>query len=170
MTTIKGKGFLIRYYRKGDESSLVRHLHNRKIYNMTMRIPYPYTQRDAEHWVSRNLQYPKKPQKINFVIDINGEVVGGVGLFEIIKHKAEIGYWLSEKYWGKGIMTEAVGLIARYAFSKLGLVRLTAKAFAHNKASQRVLEKNGFVSEGMSKKFYLKDGNYIDAVRYAIVR
>ena len=161
---IKCKGFNLRPYRKGNEESLVRNINNKKIWRTTMRIPYPYTYKHARRWVAENLreQRKKKPSKINFVIDIYGEVAGSIGLANIEGHKATLGYWLAEQYWGKGIMTEAVGLIANYGFTHLDIICIQANAFGTNAASMRVLEKAGFVKSGILQKATIKDGEILD--------
>lgn len=95
---------------------------------------------------------------------------GGIGLEKIEGHKAEIGYWLAEKYWGKGVMTAAVEVVTKYSFEKLGLRRIYARVFHFNKASIRVLEKAGFEKEGLLKREAQKDGKLIDSVLYAKTR
>ena len=123
MPIINSKRFILRPFKRGDEGSLAENINNIKIYRNTLPIPYPYTLKDAQEWVSKNLKEAKKkkPSMINFVIDINGEVAGSVGFSKIEEHKAEIGYWLAEKYWNKGIMTEAVKLATKFGFNKLKL-------------------------------------------------
>tara|TARA_Y100000310_G_scaffold344510_1_gene457654 strand:- start:9850 stop:10368 length:519 start_codon:yes stop_codon:yes gene_type:complete len=172
MKPIKGKGFTLRYYQKGDEASLQKHINNNKIYRYTCQIPYPYTLKTAKQWVKDNVINNKKrnKEKVNFVIDINGKVVGGVGLFDVRPHKAEIGYWLGEKYWGQGIIPEAVKLVVDYGFSKMKLSRIYASTMKPNKQSQKVLLKVGFRKEGVMKKYYLKDGKIGDGYLFAKVK
>lgn len=170
---LRGENFILRPFRKGDEESLVRNINNEKIYRPTLRIPYPYTMNDAKKWIEeceKNDKEKENPNAVNFAIDANGEVVGGIGLSKIVKqHKGELGYWLSENYWGKGIMTEAIKLIIEFGFKQLKLVRIYADVFPFNKASMKVLEKNGFKLEGILRKNTLKDGKYIDDYRFAKV-
>lgn len=111
-----------------------------------------------------------KPSEIRFAIDSGGEVIGGISLRNIEGHKAEIGYWLSEKYWGRGIMTKAVKLVCGFGFGKLRLRRIYATLFSNNRASARVLEKAGFKREGLLRKLHKKDGRLVDALMYAKVR
>ncbi|MBS3174696.1 GNAT family N-acetyltransferase [Candidatus Woesearchaeota archaeon] len=161
---IKSKKFTLRYFKKGDEISLQKNINNKNIADMALTIPYPYKPKDAKKWVKENLQgyRHKNKEKINFVIDINREVVGSIGLIDIKKdHKAEIGYWLAEKYWGQGIMTEAVNLILNYGFKKLKLKRIYGKVFTFNKGSQKVLKKAGFSYEGYLKKDIIKNKKLI---------
>jgi len=172
MTIIKSKNFILRPFRKGDEKSLAENINNKKIYRNTLVIPYPYTLKDAREWVTKNLKEArkKKPKEINFVIDINGEAAGSIGFSKIQEHKAEIGYWLAEKYWGKGIMPQAVKLITKFGFEKLKLRRIYAKVFFFNKPSMRVLEKAGYKFEGILRKNVMKDGKFIDNHIFAKVK
>jgi len=112
----------------------------------------------------------KKGEKFILAI-INNQVVGCVSLDNLTKnHKAELGYWLTESYWGQGIVSEAVKQIVDHGFNKLKLKRIYAYTFTPNKASQKVLLKNGFTKEGLHKKDVLKDGKYIDIITFAKVR
>ena len=169
---IKSKRFILRPFRKGDEKSLQRNINDKYIYRYTSRIPYPYTMSDAKKWVKKCINNDKNNKKtsINFAIDINGEIIGGIGFDSIEKHKAEIGYWLGKKYWNKGIITESVRLITKLGFDKLKLRRITAHVFPKNKASARILENNDYRLEGLLRKHEIKDGKLIDALLYAKVK
>lgn len=170
--TLRSRNFVLRPFRKGDETSLRRNINNRKIYRYMRLIPHPYTAKHANDWIKKNisLQRKKNAPEINFAIDIGGEVVGGIGLSHIEKYKAEIGYWLGEKYWGKGIMTTTVKLVISFCFGKLKLRRIYASIFKGNKVSARVLQKAGFKLEGINRKNVLKDGRIVDSILYAKVR
>ncbi len=162
---IKTDKFILRSFRKGDEKSLQENINNKNIAKFTSTIRHPYNIRDAKNWIDRNLKNAKEknPKKINFVIEKNGEVAGSVGLTKIENgHKAEMGYWLAEKYWGAGIMTRAVKLVAEYGFKKLGLRKIYASVYSFNKGSQKVLKKSGFKLEGILSKHHKKDGKLID--------
>lgn len=169
---LTAKGFILRPFRKGDEESLQRSINNRKIYRHTLRIPYPYTLKHARDWVKKCILQSRKKRlgEINFGIDINGELVGGVGLTNVEQHKAEIGYWLAEQHWGKGVMTGAVRLVCSFGFRRLKLRRIYAHVFVKNRASARVLEKAGFSLEGLMRKLHKKDGKFVDALTYAKVK
>lgn len=173
MKTLAGSNSTLRSFRYGDEPSLAEQINNEKIYKPTLLIPYPYTLEDAKQWVERNVRLARQesPEELNFAIEVNGKAVGGIGLAHIVPgHKAEIGYWLGEEYWGRGIMTEAVKLLTQYALDELGLVRVYAGVFVWNKASQAVLKKAGFQLEGMHTKGIRKDGEFVDDYTYAKVR
>ena len=174
---IKSKLFVLRPFKRGDEVSLRRSVNDWHIYRYTALIPYPYTMKHARDWIKKNISLNSNPKKgeINFAIVIDGNVVGGIGLrsmwmTEVETHKAEIGYWLAKRHWGKGIMTEAVRLVTDYAFKHLKLQRIYAAVMSNNKASARILEKVGFNFEGTLKRNYLKDGKFIDAIMYAKTR
>ncbi len=164
--------FVLRPFRKGDEVSLQENINSGNVTRYTVSIPFPYTMKHARAWIAKNISLDRERKKteVNFVIDIGGEVAGSIGLRYIEGHKAELGYWLAEKHWGKGIMTKAVRLASRYAFRQLKLRRLYATAFTSNKASTRVLEKSGFRVEGKLRRFHKKGGRLFDALLYAKVR
>jgi len=114
----------------------------------------------------------KKPSRLDWVIEVNGVYVGGIGAQEINwdNQNTEIGYWIGKPYWGKGYATEAVKQVAQILFNKYKFVRISAKAFADNMASQRVLEKAGFKYEGTLRKNAKRKNKFVDDKLYAIVR
>jgi len=169
MAIIRSKNFILRPFKKGDEEFLMKHINNRIIAKNTLRIPYPYKLKDARWWINHNLKLDKKKKKreINFAVEINGEVVGGIGLDKIYEHCAEIGYWLGKKYWGQGIMTTATKLVTKYGFEKLGLRRIYAFVFPFNKASAGVLIKAGYKYEGKLRKHVKKGNKFLDDLLFA---
>jgi [ribosomal protein S5]-alanine N-acetyltransferase len=168
---LKFDKFTIRNWRAGDEASLVHHANNRKIWrNLRDRFPYPYKLEDALWWIDfANSENPV----VSFAIAVDGEAVGGIGLLlrdDIYRLSAEIGYWLGEKYWGRGIVSEAVRGFSNYAFANFEIYRLYAEVFEWNPASMRVLEKAGFQMEGRLRKCVIKDGQVIDVCLYSMTR
>ena len=161
---IKSKNFILRPWKMSDKSSLVKYINNKKIARNLATLPYPYTLKDARKWLTKTIKEPKKKkiQNIHFAIEINNEAVGSIGLHKIHDRKAEVGYWLAEKYWGQGIMTEALKIITKYGFNKLKLVRIFAHVYCYNSASKRVLEKVGYKVEGLLRKDAVKNGKNID--------
>lgn len=161
----------IRSWQWGDEFSLVRYANNRKVWrNLRDRFPHPYTLSDAERWLS---WAQETVPETNFAIAVDGAAMGGIGfsLQEDVYHRsAEIGYWLGEEFWGRGIATEAVRAVTAYAFDKYDLCRMYAGVLEWNPASMRVLEKAGYVCEGRLRRSITKDAETIDQVLYAIVR
>jgi RimJ/RimL family protein N-acetyltransferase len=162
-------------FRSSDKPALIEHLKEKEIYERTLRIPYPYTEADAEEWlaiVAKATQQQGQP--VCWAIrNAEDNLIGGCGFdgFQVGKsHLAEIGYWLAKPYWNRGIGTAVVQRACQYAFEYFGLVKITAHVFATNSASARVLEKCGFEQEGYLKKHYFKDGRYIDAKLYYLLR
>jgi RimJ/RimL family protein N-acetyltransferase len=169
---IKTRYFTLRPYRKRDAPDIVKYINDRTIARNLLSVPYPYTLTDAYDWlrIVRNAARRKYPTRVNFAIEIDGEVVGGTGFFKISGHKAEIGYWLARKHWGKGLMTEVVGEITKFGFHELGLRRIYAHVFTYNPASRRVLEKAGFKLEGKLIKNVKKGDRLLDEYIFAKVR
>ena len=172
MPIIKSKNFILREYRKGDEKSLIENINDRYIYDMTSRIPHPYKLKDARKFINKciKLRRQKKKTAVYFAIDINGEVIGGIGIDSIEIYKGEIGYWIGRKYRNKGIATKAVKLMTDFGFKKLRLKRIYAHVLPKNKASDRVLEKNSYEFEGLLRKHHIKNGKLIDAELYAKIK
>ena len=161
----------VREWRRSDRASLARFANNRKIWrNLTHVFPHPYTDVDADAWFTL-LERTAEPT--HWAIEFEGIAVGGIGVTRrtgIFAKSAELGYWLGEPYWGRGLMTEVVTEISRYALERYELVRLESPVFAWNVASMRVLEKSGFVREGIARAGAFKDGQVIDTVVYALVK
>ena len=164
-------GCRIRSWRADDAASLARHADSRQIWlNVRDRFPHPYTLPAAQWWVTTT---PAAEPETQFAIEVDGEAGGGVGLFlqeDVARFSAEIGYWLGEAYWGRGIMTAVVRRFTDYAFATFNLNRVYANVFAWNEASIRVLEKAGYAFEGRQRAATVKDGQVIDNLMYAVVR
>ena len=161
----------VRNWEWRDRDAIVRYGNNRKVsINLRDRFPFPYTARDARNWL--DLVVDAKPVT-NFAIDVAGEAVGGIGFttqHDVDRRSAEIGYWLGEPFWGRGIATEALIAVTEYAFANFDLCRLYAHVFDWNAASARVLEKAGYEFEGRLRKSVTKDGQTIDQLMYAKIR
>jgi RimJ/RimL family protein N-acetyltransferase len=158
----------IRSWRPSDAETLPSHADNRKIWlNLRDRFPHPYTRADADQWIQHITQVTPET---NFAIDVNGEAVGGIALVlhdDVERCSAEVGYWLSEQYWGKGITTAALRSLTEYAFDEFKLTRVYAIPYARNGASIKVLEKAGYVCEGVMRRSAVKDGVVLDQLMYA---
>ena len=162
-------------FRPSDKSALIEVLNDQDIYDRTFRIPYPYTDADAEAFLARVAKANEQQgQAAHFAIRTGDDaLIGGCGLndFEVGKsHRAEVGYWLAKPFWGRGIMTAVVQRVCQHALEKFGLVKITAHVVTHNPASARVLEKCGFVQEGLLRKHFLKDGKFIDVKLFGLLR
>jgi RimJ/RimL family protein N-acetyltransferase len=154
-----------------DLESIVRHANNRNVWlNLRDRFPHPYTDADARNFLDMVVGVTPVT---SFAIALDDEAVGGIGFTvqnDVAHRSAEIGYWLGEQFWGRGIATEALTAVTEYAFRNFDLCRLYAHVFEWNPASARVLEKAGYQFEGRLKKSVTKDGQTIDQLMYAIVR
>ena len=161
----------MRSYRPDDAASLARHGTNRKVWqNLRDRFPHPFTEANGAEYIARVLQ---NPDHTSFAIDVGGSAIGGIALHigtDIERLGAEIGYWIGEEYWRRGIITDAIQLVTTYAFTELGLVRVFAVPFSHNAASCRALEKAGYTLEGTLRSSAIKDGRVQDQFMYAVVR
>lgn len=168
---LEGPEFRLRAWRQGDEPALVKYANNRNIWrNLTDRFPHPYTPTDAQEWVRR--QEAREDLKLDLAIEIDGEAIGAIGLVlrdDLQVKVAEIGYWLGEPFWGRGLATAAVRVLTQYAFANLELVRIYATVLEWNPASARVLEKAGYVLESRQRKSIFKDGQVIDGLIFALV-
>lgn len=158
--------------RPSDKEAYLRHLAEREIYERTVAIPYPYTAKDADWWLAFVAEERRaQGRDLNWALrDDDGFLIGGIGFHGLRlgkTHKAELGYWLAKPWWGRGLMTKAVGEVCALGFAELGLIRIEAHVMDFNAASARVLEKCGFALEGTLRKYYLKDGRYLDARVYA---
>jgi len=160
----------VRSWRRSDAAGLPRHADNRKIWlNLRDAFPHPYRASDARAFIRDCLE---QDPETRFAIAVDGEAVGGIGFAlnaDVERISAEIGYWLSERYWGRGIATEALRAVTRYAMEAHDLTRLYAVPFAGNRASTRVLEKAGYVLEGRMRRSAVKDGKVLDQLLYAFV-
>ncbi len=161
----------LRPFRPADAASLARHADNRKVWlNLRDAFPHPYTVAHAEAYIAG---VAGEAPTTRFAIDVAGEAVGGVGLAlgsDVERRSAEIGYWLGEQYWNRGIVTAAVTAATAYAFRELDLLRVFAVPFAGNAASARVLERAGYEREGTMRQSAVKDGRVLDQLLYAAVR
>jgi RimJ/RimL family protein N-acetyltransferase len=161
----------VREWTPTDRSSLLRVADNRNIWrNLTHRFPHPYTEADADLWFAL---LGTMAQPTHWAIEVEDQAVGGIGVdigTGVHAKSGQFGYWLAEPYWGRGIMTAAVRATSDHVLVHLDIVRLEAPVFEWNPASMRVLEKCGFIREGLLRRSVLKDGQIIDAVLYARVR
>ncbi|MEP6742683.1 MAG: GNAT family protein [bacterium] len=161
----------IRSWRYGDEETLPLHANNRKIWlNLRDAFPHPYARSDAKRWLQHVVGHTPET---NFAIDVDGEAVGGIAVVlqqDVERCSAEVGYWLSEDYWGRGIMTAALKSFTEYAFQEFKLTRVYAVPFARNVASIKVLEKAGYVCEGVLRRSAIKDGEVLDQLMYAKIQ
>lgn len=159
---------IVRQWQPSDAESLAKHADNRKIWlNLRDAFPHPYRIEDARAFIAKakNMQ----PETF-FCIQVLGHAAGGIGFSlrsDVERVSAEIGYWLGEKFWGRGIMTQALCTVTHYAMTAYNLTRVYALPYAYNTPSARVLEKAGFSLEGRLRKSAIKDGVVTDQLLYA---
>lgn len=163
--------FNLRPWKQTDLPDLVRFANNPAIArNLTNAFPHPYTEEHAKKFIE--MAGSADPVRI-FAIESEGHACGGVGLHlqaDVYCMNAELGYWLAEPFWGRGIMTRAVQDMVRYGFEHFDITRIFARPYGSNKASQRVLEKAGFALEAHLKGTFLKNGVVEDEFIYAVRR
>ena len=168
MLTLEGIRCTVRAWRKSDAESLVTHADNIRVAKyLRDRFPHPYTKQDARAFLKHAAA---ADDPTNLAIEVDGAAVGAVGYVrgrDVERFSAEIGYWLGEALWGRGIATEAVALVTAHAFADLKILRMFALPFADNPASVRVLEKAGYAREGLLRASSVKFGEPKDQLVYA---
>ncbi len=189
---MQGKLCTLNTWKQEYAEPIVVHGNNEKMGKYMLLFPFPYSKSDADMWIELNATAEMKGKNFAICIQENGKEVpvGGIGLktnnFDVRKHCVEIGYWLGEQYWGRGIVADAVKLMVNYAFSEEfqqgtsfyidtfhkylvngghRVSRIEAVLFGGNTQSQRVLEKNGFTFEAKLSKYYYRNGQYLPLYR-----
>lgn len=164
---------LIRSWKIDDAADLAAALNNKKIHdNLRDGLPYPYTEKDAEDFITAMLQADKNTTYA-FAITVDDKVIGSIGVFRkdnIHVRTAEMGYYIAEPYWGKGFGTSAVKQTCAYIFEHTDIIRIFAEPFAYNTASCHILEKGGFTCEGTLRNNAVKNGQIIDMKMYSNVK
>lgn len=166
-------GIELRKWRSEDKTDLSSVLNNRRILdNLRDGLPYPYTESDALDFIDAMLEADEN-STFPFAITLDDRVIGSIGVFRLDNihyRSAEMGYYLKEEYWGRGYMTDAVRQTVRYVFDNTDIIRIFAEPFSKNTASCRVLEKAGFVCEGVLRSNAEKNGEILDMKMYALVK
>lgn len=154
---------ILRPWQKQDAQALAAIANNRNIWNnMRDFFPSPYTVSDALQWITKTAA--DNPVQ-HFAILWQQKIVGGCGCIlkeDVYRKNIEVGYYVGEPYWGKGIATEACRLLCDYIVEQKDMVRIEANTFQHNKASMRVLQKNGFYLEAIKRKAVFKNNELMD--------
>lgn len=160
--------FKLRPWRMDDAKSLQKHADNPNVSAYLLnRFPYPYSIVDAEIFLERIV--PRKPV-VNFAIEIDCEAAGGIGLDirgDVYSNTPLVGYWLSEQHWGRGIVSEALKLVTALAFTQFDAICVQAFVLSENSRSMRVLEKAGYIQQGLFKQSVIKRGVVMDELAYA---
>ena len=165
--------FNLRKWRLSDAKDLAAALNNEKILNnLRDGLPFPYTEKDAADYITAMLS-SDEDSTFAYAITIDDRAVGSIGAFRqgnIHRQTAELGYYLAEEYWGRGIMTDAVKQLCDYVFCNTDIIRIYAEPFAYNIGSCRVLEKAGFQYEGTLRNNAVKSGKVLDMKMYSRIR
>jgi len=167
------QNFELREWRLSDAASLAENVNNINIWNNVRdALPYPYTEEDGKQFIAMVLSQPKPPAILAIAVD--GKAVGSIGIVlrtDVERISAEMGYWLSEAYWNKGIMTEAIKQMTIYAFTHFPqLQKIYATPFDFNIASHKALQKAEFEREAVLKQAAVKNGKIVDEHYYSIFR
>ena len=159
---------LLRPLVAADAESLARHANDHGVWrNLRDRFPHPYTVADAQAYIAHAAA---RPVQTSFGIVVDGEAIGNIGLMlgeDIARRSAEVGYWIGRAFWGRGIAVDALRATTQYAFDSLALARVFAVPFATTSRSVRVLEKAGYVKEGVMRHSAVKEGRLLDQLLYA---
>ncbi len=168
---LQNEKIILRSLKDEDALALAQLANNKKIWlNVRDALPHPYTLEDAVFFI--NL-IKDEITPFSFAIEYDGAFCGMIGLTpqkDVYRLTAEIGYWLGEPFWNKGIVTKAVALITDYAFNELCFIRIHTGIFEYNIASMKVLEKNGYKKDGVFEKSIIKDGKIINEHRYSKIK
>jgi len=161
----------LRKWKDSDLENLVKNANNYNVAS-TLRdaFPYPYTVEDGKEWIEFA---GNEEGGHNFAITINNEAIGCIGLIvgkDIERKSSEVGYWLGEDHWGKGIVSSALKSTVEFAFDNLELERIFAVPLEYNIASRKVLEKNNFLLEGILRNSVFKFGKFHNQALYARIK
>lgn len=162
---------ILRSWTMYDLENLVKYGDNPRISRfMSDGFPSPYTREKACLFIENaNKELPPRI----FAIDVEGEAIGAIGFHpekDIHRRNAELGYWLAEPFWGRGIVTKAIQEVVPIAFATYNIDRIFARPFGNNPASHRALEKAGFILEAKFDQTLVKNGEILDEYIYAIRR
>jgi len=160
--------YVIRSYEAGDVAALTKYADNEAIASQLLdHFPHPYTEEVARKWLRAA---EEQDPEVSFAIATPDELIGGIGLLlleDVFRRTAEVGYWLGEPFWGRGVATRALRAFTRWAFQEHDFARIQARVFEFNPASRRVLEKSGFTLEGRLRHSVTKGGQLMDMFLYA---
>ena len=157
----------------GYAEDIAKYANNKNIAdNLRDTFPYPYTLDDAKYYVNHCMRKEGEGQVCRAIV-VNGEAVGSVGVFfrdDVYCKTGEVGYWLAELFWGKGIMSSAISQICEVVFGEYDIIRIFAEPFANNIGSRKALEKAGFMLEGIMRNSVFKNDKVLDSCMYAILK
>ena len=162
----------IRPWKKADKIPLLQLVNNKKIWdNVRDRLPFPYTEKDADEWLKLNVGITPV---LNYVIEVDGKFAGSIGMVpceDVHRCNMEIGYWMGEPYWNKGIITEAISQIVEIIWNDYPeVIRIFANVYEFNNASMKALLKNDFALEAIHKKAVIKNNLLMDEYLWVKLR
>jgi ribosomal-protein-alanine N-acetyltransferase len=164
-------GGALRSFRHEDAPELARLADNPQVWRQLRdAFPHPYRLGDARRFLESHIGL--LPETV-LALEAGGRFAGSLGLklgVDVERVSAEIGYWVAEPYWGRGLATAALLAGTKWAFETFPLTRIFAVPFARNAASCRVLEKAGYVLEGTMRRSAIKEGEVLDQLLYATYR
>jgi RimJ/RimL family protein N-acetyltransferase len=173
-TRLTGRNVVLRKLSPTDAGSITEHIKDKAVIRWLLVVPYPYRKRDAERFIRARQNERRTRKSYTFGISPKGknEIIGIIDLSDIDREdkKAEIGYWIGKRFWGRGLMTEAINLMAGFGFRELRLNKIYARIFEGNLASMKALEKNNFLHEGILRNEIRKYGRWIDEYYYGLLR
>jgi len=163
--------YCLRSYKLSDLDALIKYANNNKVSQLLRdQFPFPYTRFDAEAWL---MEACNQYTETNFAIANKQELIGAIGINpqdDVNRFSAEIGYWLGEPFWGKGIVSDAVRIFTKYVFDNFEINRIFANVFEGNIASEKVLIKAGYREEAILRKAVYKNEKFLDQYIYAILK
>ena len=166
--------FVLRQWKQADAASVARYINNKNVQRwLRVGLPFRFTRDDAVSFIEDMCLAADPKRDIMLAVEAGGEAIGSIGVFtkdNIYCKSAELGYWLAEPFWRRGIMTRAVQKICTLAFETLDIVRIFAEPFAENAGSRKVLENTGFVLEGILRRSVYKEGRVQDSCMYALLK
>lgn len=160
---------LVKYSEK-HVNRLIEYINNNNIIEWLYILSNPYKEEDAKKWLEFCRESYEKKDNYPFAVEVDGEFVGGIGLHKKMEHCFDVGYWIAEKYWGRGYATDALNTITDLAFDTLKIDRVQAYVFDGNIASEKVLEKCGYEYEGYLKKSHKKGDKFYNSKLYAKIK
>ena len=163
----------LRKIQLGDVSSLLKYANNKNISDQIFNIPFPYHEEDAIYRLNFVLQGFKNKERYVFAITLKDskELIGEIGLhLDKTNNNAQLGYWIAEPFWGKGIATEATSEILKFGFEKLNLNKIYATHYPENKASGKVMLNNKMIKEAELKEHYRINNVYRSVIQYRLTK
>lgn len=170
MELIQKDIYRLRPWQAADFRSLAENFNNIHIWNQIRDLPFPYTEADAKAFID---SVRSRPEWLDFAIEIDGCAVGNIGFVpqsNVERFNAEVGYWIGQPFWNRGIVSDALQAAVGWVFGHTSIVRIYAGVYASNPASRRVLEKAGFRLVGQMKKAVFKNGHFLDLYSYELLK